>query len=173
MKLSASSLLRGLPLLGLMLLCACSHEAPRGRGGDESSPRATEKAVMRALGEVGASDPQRTAVLNAYDRDDTERRRIATEADELRRQIAHLSKSEPDYLARLEPLAQRQGQQLTEQLLIQARFDQAVAATLTPEQLERWDAQFRAGPDRGGGSEGGGGRRRRGPGGGGFGAATP
>ncbi|MDB5968761.1 MAG: hypothetical protein JWQ90_1211 [Hydrocarboniphaga sp.] len=178
MKLPASSILRGLPLLGLMLLCACSHEPPRGHGRDESSPRATEKAVMRALGAVEASDVQRTAVLNAYDRDDAERRRLAAEADDLRRQIDQLSKTQADYLARLEPLVQRQGQELSEQLMIQARFDAAVAATLTPEQLERWNAQFRAAPDRDGGPDGGGGRRRRGPGGGGgpgggYGESTP
>ena len=151
-------------LATLLVLTACGGRGGPRAGDDRVGPqqRYSEKAVMRALGQVEADEQQRLAVLNAFDRDDAERRRLATEDEQLRRQIASLSKGQPDYLARIEPLARRTGELVTEALLIQARFEQAVVNTLTPEQLERWEAQFRSNGERGGF---GGGRRGRGPGG--------
>ena len=164
-------ILHALPLAALMLLGACAHGGPPG-GFDRGGPQQqgySEKAVMRALAQVEADEQQRRTVLGAFDRDDVERRKLVTEAGQLRKDIAKLSKSEPDYLARIEPLARRKGEIVTEELLIQARFDQAVVNTLTPDQLERWNELFRQNGERGdfgGGGAGGGGRRGRGPGGG-------
>lgn len=123
---------------------------------------------MRALGKVEADEQQRRTVLNAFDRDDVERRKLVTEGEQLRKNMAALSKSQPDYLAQIEPLAKRKGELVTEELMIQARFDQTVVNTLTPEQLEHWNEQFRANGERAGEGfgEGGGGGGRRGRGGG-------
>ena len=151
-------------------MSACGHNGPRGdfdRGGPQQQGF-SEKAVIRALTTVEADEQQRLAVLAAFDRDDAERRKLLTEGEQLRRDIAKLPKSQPDYLARLEPLARRKGEIVTEDLLIQARFDQAVGSTLTPDQLERWNELFRQSGERGGyGGEGGGGGGRRGGGRGG------
>lgn len=146
-------------LATLLVLAGCGGRGGPRAGDDREGPqqRYSEKAVMRALGQVEADEQQRLAVLNAFDRDDVDRRRLATEDEQLRRQIASLSKGQPDYLVRIEPLARRKGELVTEALLIQARFEQAVVNTLTPEQLERWEAQFNQAVERGG--FGGGGRR--------------
>lgn len=141
---SSSAARRGLAAAALLTLAACSQAPSRLIAGDSLAGRTTEKAVMRALSAVEASEQQRREVLSAFDRDDAERRRIRDESETLRRQIARLPKSEADYVERLEPLAQRQGQILTTELLIQARFDKAVAELLTPEQLADWEPYLRA-----------------------------
>ena len=168
LHVARTSIRRTLVLAALISLAACGGRGGPSGGFDRAGaqqPVFSEKAVMRALGQVEADEQQRRSVLGAFDRDDAERRRLSTEGEQLRKDIASLSKSQPDYLDRIEPLARRKGELVTEELLIQARFDQAVVNTLTPEQLERWNEQFRAGAERGGGFGGGGGGGRRGRGG--------
>lgn len=154
--------------IALIVLSACSSHPPRMRGGPDRDPAQplAEKTVIRALNDVGASESQRLAVLAAFDSDTAERRRLAGESEALRNQIDELSEAQPDYLARVASLAQRRGRLLSEQMMLRARFDQAVAAALTPEQLDHWTAAVRelSMEDRPFGGGGGGGMRRRGGG---------
>lgn len=153
----------------LLWLSACSHDPARGIGrADGASDVTSEKSVIRALSDVEASDQQRLAVLAAFDREDAQRGRLRREAEDLRRTMSKLPKTEPDYVTLFGPLAQRAGELVTEQLLIQARFDQSVASILSAEQFSDWQAVLRHADGGGRGGLGGQTGARRGPGPGGL-----
>ena len=102
-----------------------------------------EKRVLRALTDVKASEPQRTAVLAAFDAMQAAHKAANNTLAELASQRNALDVKAPDYLARTEPLlaAQAQAQQAGERGT--AAFQHAVAITLSEGQWREFSEALR------------------------------
>lgn len=119
-----------------VLLGACV-EAPSYR--DERSTLPPEKAVIRALALVEASEAQRRTVLAAWDELHPELARLNRELQTLEAAQQALSPREAGYLLAVDALIARAAPLLAERERVQARFQQKLATALDEKQWRRWD----------------------------------
>lgn len=98
----------------------------------------SEKSVLAALRDVGATGVQRAAVLAAFDATHPVLRRLSDEADTLLAQWHTLDRRDPGFAVRAETLAHHWGELERDRLVAAARFEREVAAALDAAQWERW-----------------------------------
>jgi len=158
MRRSAS----GLGLALTLLLCACAGEPELAR--PDTGPQ-QEKTVYTALTKVSASDEQKVAVLNAYDRSNDRLRQLASRSRKVLDEWRELDRRAPDFSAKVDTLAAQWGQINADEMKARAAYEQEVAAALGPKQWGQWQDFMRSVPrpridDYGAGQER---ERRRGP----------
>lgn len=150
-----------LPLLALALLAlsACASRGPM----DLRDPGVrSEKEIIVALSKIEASAEQRAAVLAAFDAALPQLKAMQAERETLQAQLQRLSPKQPDYLERSTALAQLWGDLKRREIETYARFESAVATSLSDRQWEQWqDYGYEARLARRGPVEGGGGEMRR------------
>jgi Spy/CpxP family protein refolding chaperone len=133
-------------ILGLaltLLVCACSGEPELSR--PDTGPQ-EEKTVYAALTKVSATDEERVAVLNAYDRSNDRLRQLASQSRQILRDWRRLDRRAPDFSAKVDALAAQWAGLNSDEMKVRAGYEHDVAAVLTPKQWERWQKFMRSSP---------------------------
>jgi hypothetical protein len=144
-------------LAALALLTACNPRPDIRPGEAFADP--SEKQVFFALKQVHASDEQRAAILNAWDDLHPRSAELSRRDEELLSQWQALDRRAAGFRASAAELSAKIVEVTRERMILGARFEERVAATLDEEQWEQWQA---FGSDQSPGPRGeGGGRRRR------------
>ncbi len=125
-----------LAALALLTLSACASRGapPDLRGAGVRS----EKEIIITLSEVEATPEQRAAVLAAFDKALPELKGLQAERGTLQAQLRGLSPKQPEYLERSAALAKQWGNLHEREVQAYARFESAVAASLSDGQWNRW-----------------------------------
>ncbi|WP_133164207.1 hypothetical protein [Solimonas fluminis] len=124
-------------LAALTLTACASRPAMQGR----NPGIASEKEIVVTLAKVEATAEQRAKVLAAFDAALPQTRALQAERETLRQQLQGLSPRQPDYLERSAALAKQWGELHEREVLAYARFESAVATTLSDSQWEQWQDQ--------------------------------
>ncbi len=128
-----------LALAATLLGCAGEPEVQRVDVG--ASP---EKAMLAALTKVKASDPQRIAVLNAYDSRNGELVALDKSAKQIIKQWNNLDRTAPDYLQQVDTLAAQWAQVNGAEMKARGAYEHDLAASLSPGQWSQWQDFMRS-----------------------------
>ena len=122
-------------LLLVAILSGCVSEPGVQRVDLGGSP---EKQVLAALTKVSATQPQKVAILNAYDSRNGELRALSRKSKEIIDQWYKLDRTAPDYLQQVDALAVQWAQVNGDEMKARAGYEHEVAATLSPKQWSQW-----------------------------------
>ena len=125
----------GCLILAGLLLAGCVDDPELYR--PDVAPR-QERTVLYALKQVKASDPQRIAVLNAYDVSNGKLRTLVQQSREVVRQWHELDRFAPDFQAQADALSVKWAALNSAEMKTRATFDHDVAAVLGPKQWGEW-----------------------------------
>ena len=125
----------GCLVLAGLLLAGCTDDPELYR--PDVAPR-QERTVLNALSRVKASDPQRMAVLSAYDATNGKLRGLVKQSREVVRQWHELDRFAPDFQAQVDALAAKWAALSSAEMKTRATFDQEVANALGPKQWGQW-----------------------------------
>ena len=126
-------------------LAACAGRPPFAPDSDYATP--SERQMFRALKEVGASDKQRIAAMEAWDNFHPRLEKLAGELDAATQDWRALDRRDPGYASKSAALSNRCGVLLQQRMAVTGRFQGKLAAILTQDQWERWQSRAtRLGP---------------------------
>lgn len=131
--------LLGLALVGLLTACSTEPEISRPDAGPQ-----VEKTVYAALTKVAATDEQKVAVLNAYDRSNDHLRELAAESRRIVGEWRELDRLAPDYAGKADALSARWGQLNADEMKTRSTYEHDVAAALGPKQWSQWQDFMRS-----------------------------
>jgi hypothetical protein len=98
----------------------------------------TEKAVLEALTRIKATDPQKVAILNAYDSRNGRLKELEKSSRVIIGEWYKLKRTGPDYLQKVDALAEQWAQVNSDEMKARAVYERDIAVNLTAEQWNSW-----------------------------------
>lgn len=138
-------------LAALLVLAGCAQRAQIPGREFEQRP---ERTLYQALREVEASETQRVAVLNAYDRLDANLKVMSRQSQELIAEWRRLDRRAPAFPELARGMSERWAALAAERLVVESAFERDVAVALEPAQWQEWQQLMSTRPLGGPGERG-------------------
>jgi hypothetical protein len=122
-------------LAGTLLLAGCVTT-----GDPEEFGRRPEKPIYHALREVDATETQRLAVLDAFDRYSDKLKGLQSRSRQLIDEWRRLDRRDPSFVDVAKGLSERWAAIASERLVLESEFEREVAGTLDASQWGEWQS---------------------------------